>query len=110
MYADIYKWSTNTSGLGLAEQAAKLITPAQAKKDEYLAEKLEAWEEKCNRMLRDGPEDALADVYKKAAMQNMIRMVMIDDHEGDDNDLDNRGHGDYDDGNGDAESDEDGDE
>ena len=41
LYADIYKWFTETSGLGLAEQAIKLINPDPAKKEEGLAEALE---------------------------------------------------------------------
>ena len=33
LFADIYKWFTETSGLGLAEQAMRLINPAQVEKE-----------------------------------------------------------------------------
>mgnify|MGYP000441440866 CR=1 FL=1 len=72
MYADIYKWFTETSGLGPAEQAFKLINPTQVQKEEDLQESLEAWEDKCNRLARYGPDYALADVYTKAAIKNML--------------------------------------
>ena len=60
--AGIYNWFTETSGLGLAEQAIKLINPDPAKRDEDLAVALEQREDKCNRLARYGPEHALADV------------------------------------------------
>ena len=72
LYADIYKWFTETSGLGLAEQAVKLIAPDPVKKEEDLAEALEQWESKCNRLTRFGSEHALPDVYKKAALKKML--------------------------------------
>ena len=43
LYADLYKWFTETSGLGLAEQVVKLISPDRIKKEEDLAETLETW-------------------------------------------------------------------
>ena len=52
MYVEVYKWFTETSGLGLMEQAAKFMHPAQATKEENIAEAIELWEEKVNRLAR----------------------------------------------------------
>ena len=41
IYADIYKWFTETSGLGLVEQAAKLMNPSPAEKEDAIAECIE---------------------------------------------------------------------
>ena len=41
MYAVTYKWFTETSGLGLAEQAAALIDPKLAAREEDIAEAIE---------------------------------------------------------------------
>ena len=38
MYAEVYKWLTETSGLGLTEQAGLLMNPKPAAKEEYIAE------------------------------------------------------------------------
>ena len=46
MYAEVYKWFTETSGLGLTEQAALLMNPKAAGKEEEIAEAIEVWEEK----------------------------------------------------------------
>ena len=54
MYAEVYKWFTETSGLGLMEQAAKLMDPKQASKEEEIAEAIELWEEKTYRPARHG--------------------------------------------------------
>ena len=40
VYTDVCKWFTETSGLGLAEQAVKLIAPDPVKKEEDVAEAL----------------------------------------------------------------------
>ena len=40
MYAEVYKWFTETSGLGLMEQVAKLMQLAQASKEEDIAESI----------------------------------------------------------------------
>ncbi len=44
LYADVYRWFTETSGLGLAEEAIKSISPPQAKREYDLAEILKSWE------------------------------------------------------------------
>ena len=46
MYAEVYKWFTETSGQGLMEQTALMMNPTQAAKEEDIAEAIEMWEEK----------------------------------------------------------------
>ena len=46
MYAEVYKWFTETSGVGLLEQVAKLVRPKQVAKEEDVVEAIELWEEK----------------------------------------------------------------
>ena len=43
IYTDVYKWFTETSGLGLANQASKLMSPDPVRKEDELTEKLEDW-------------------------------------------------------------------
>ena len=43
MYAEVHKWFTETSGLGLMEQAAKLMHPKQAGRGEDVVEAIDAW-------------------------------------------------------------------
>ena len=47
MYAEVYKWFTETSGLGLTEQAGLLMNPKPVAKE---ADALDMWEEKVNRL------------------------------------------------------------
>ena len=54
MYAEVYKWFTETSGLGLAEQMGLLMNPKAASKEEGIAEVIEPWEESVNRLARHG--------------------------------------------------------
>ena len=49
MYAEVYKWFTETSGQGLMEQPAQIMQPRAAGKEEEIAEAIEAWEENTNR-------------------------------------------------------------
>ncbi len=46
MYTDIYKWFTETSGIGLSNQASKLMTPEPVKREEELTERIEDWLQK----------------------------------------------------------------
>ena len=57
MYAEVCRWSTETSGLGLVGQAAKLMDPKRASKEADVAEAIEQWEEKVKRFARHGEED-----------------------------------------------------
>ena len=46
MYAEVYKWFTETSGQGLMEQMQATMNPKAATKEEETSEAIEAWEEK----------------------------------------------------------------
>ena len=50
MYAEVYKLFTDTSGLGLMEQASKLMHPKQAIREDEVAEAIEAWLKRVNRL------------------------------------------------------------
>ena len=72
MYAEVYKWFTETSGLGLAEQTARLMDPKPAAKEEDVAEAIELWEERCNRLARHGPDYEMANIFKKVALKKIL--------------------------------------
>ena len=72
MYADVYKWFTETSGLGLSEQAGILMNPKQAAKEEDIAEAIELWEEKVNRLARHGEDFQLNEAFKKVALKKIL--------------------------------------
>ena len=72
MYAEVYKWFTGTSGLGLAEQTARLMDPKPAAKEEDVAEATEMWEERCNRLARHGPDYEMASIFKKVALKKIL--------------------------------------
>ena len=46
----MYKWFTDVSGLGLSEQTRSLMHPEQVKREEDLAEGIEAWLDKVKRL------------------------------------------------------------
>ena len=56
MYAGAYHWFTQTSGLCLAEQTDRLLDPKPSAKEEEVAQAIELWEERCNRLARHGPD------------------------------------------------------
>ena len=56
MYAEVFRWFTETSGLGLAEQAAQLMNPKVSAKEEDIANAIELWEERSNRLARHGSD------------------------------------------------------
>ena len=56
MYAEVYIWFTETSGLGLMGQAAKLMDPKQVSTEADVADAIEQWEEQVNRFARHGEE------------------------------------------------------
>ncbi len=58
-YAVIYRWFTDVSGLGLAEQARRLMYPEAPKKEDDLAEHVEMWLDKM-RLEAHGDEYKLA--------------------------------------------------
>ena len=81
MYAEVYKWFTETSGLGLMEQAGLLMNPKPAAKEEEIAEAIEMWEEKVNRLARHGDEYRLSETFKKVALKQMLTGKIRDNFE-----------------------------
>ena len=72
VYTEVYKWFTETSGLGLAEQARKLMHPEPVKKEDELADRLEDWIQKVDRLARHGSDYELAPAFKVAAVQHLL--------------------------------------
>ena len=81
MYAEVYRWITETSGLGLMEQAAALMHPKQARKEDDIAESIEAWLKKVNRLGRHGSEHQLPDSFKKVTLNNILVGKLRDNYE-----------------------------
>jgi hypothetical protein len=71
-YGIMYRWFTDVSGLGLAEQARRLMHPDPPKKEEDLSESVEAWQDKMRRLEAHGDEYKLSTVFKI----NALRMLM----------------------------------
>ena len=72
MYAEVYRWFTETSRLGLAEQSAQLMNPKAAAKEEDIAAAIELWEERSSRLARHGVDYALPNAFKKGALKKML--------------------------------------
>ena len=72
IYVDIYKFFTETSGLGLTAQARKLMQPEPAKNEQELTNRLEDWTQKCDRLAEFGAEFELQPVYKTAALECLL--------------------------------------
>ncbi len=72
-YRVLYRWFSNVSGLGLAEQARMLMHPTPPKREEELAEHVEMWQDKMRRLAAHGEECKLAPVFKI----NALRVLMI---------------------------------
>ena len=72
VYTEVYKWFTETSGLGLAEQARKLMHPDPIKKGEELADRIEDWVQKVDRLSRHGSDYEMAPAFKMAAIQHLL--------------------------------------
>ena len=53
-------------------QAAKLVDPKPAAKEADLAEAIEQWEEKVNRLARHGEEYELNETFKKIALKKIL--------------------------------------
>ena len=67
-YVDVYRHFTEMSGLGLTEQAGKLMDPTPAKRGEEISDRVEDWIQKCDRLARHGVQYELATVYKVVAL------------------------------------------
>ena len=72
MYAAAFKWSTETSGLGLAEQSAALIDPKLAAREEDIAEAIELWEDRCGQLEQHREQHRLSDEFKKVALRKIL--------------------------------------
>ncbi|MDA8609424.1 hypothetical protein N9L19_00755 [bacterium] len=72
MYAELNKWFVETSGLGLTEQADLLMDPKSAAKEADVADAIEVWEEKVNRLAKHGDEYRLPEIVREAAFKHMI--------------------------------------
>ena len=69
MYAEVYKWFTETSGQGLMEQTALMMNPKPAATEEDIAEAIEMWKEMVNRLARHGADYKLSEALKKVSRQ-----------------------------------------
>ena len=72
MYAEVYRWFTETFGLGLMGQAAKLMDLKKAAKEADVDEAIEQWEEKVNRQARHGEEYPLNESFKEVALKKQF--------------------------------------
>ena len=70
MCAGVCKGLADTSGLGLMEQAAKLMQPKLAAKEEEVAAAVELWDDKGNRLARHGDEYQLHGTFRKVALRH----------------------------------------
>ena len=71
-YGVLYRWFTDVSGLGLAEQARMLMAPTAPKREEDLAEHVEMWQDKMRRLEAHGEEFKLAPVFKINALRTLM--------------------------------------
>ena len=71
-YGVLYRWFTDVSGLGLAEQARMLMAPTAPKREEDLAEHVEMWQDKMRRLEAHGEEFRLAPVFKISALRTLM--------------------------------------
>ena len=68
----MYKYFTETSGLGLAERARKLMHPEPVQMEEELADRIEDWVQKVERLARHGSDYEMAPVFKMTAIQHLL--------------------------------------
>ena len=79
MYAEAYKFFTETSGRGLSQEVMKLMKPSQAKKESDVSEAIADWEEHMSRLARHGKDYELSPVFKQEALK-CILIGKIRDH------------------------------
>ena len=65
----------------MKEQAALLMNPATAAKEEEIAEAIERWEEKVNRLARHGEDYRLPEAFKEVALKQMLTGKIKDNFE-----------------------------
>ena len=66
-YSVLYTWYTEISGLGLTEQARRLMDPEAPKNEEDLADAVDNWVEKVKRLEAHGDKCALPPLYNFTA-------------------------------------------
>ena len=71
-YMVLYRWFTDVSGLGLAEQARRLMQPVPPKDEGGLAESIEAWRDKMARLEAHGDDYKMAPVFKINALKSLM--------------------------------------
>ena len=81
MYAEVYRWFTETSGLGLMEEAAKLMNPKQASKEADVADAIEESEQKVRRLARHGEQYQLNETFKKIALKKILVGKILEHYE-----------------------------
>ena len=62
-------------------KAAKLMDPKTAAKEADVAEAIEQWEEKVNRLARHGEEYQLNESFKKVALKKILAGKILDNFE-----------------------------
>ena len=72
VYTDVYKWFTETSGLGFMEQAWKLMHPPAVKHESQITARVEEWAEKCDRLAKYGSQYELPSMFITVALQQML--------------------------------------
>ena len=65
----------------MAEQSAQLMNPKAAAKESDVAEAIEQWEEKVNRLARHGEEHQLNESFKKVAFKTRLVGNILDNFE-----------------------------
>ena len=71
-YMVLYRWFTDVSGMGLAEQARRLMHPEPPKDEGGLAESIEAWYDKMARLEMHGNDFKMPPVYKMNALKALM--------------------------------------
>ena len=71
-YMILYKWFTDISGMGLAEQARKLMHPDPPKDESGLAEAIETWTDKVKRLEAHGNTFKMGPVFKMNALKSLM--------------------------------------
>ncbi len=65
----LYKWFTEISRMGIAEQARRLMQPETPKKEEEIVQAIEEWTMKLNKLAAHGKE------YELSAMTKLLHSV-----------------------------------
>ena len=71
-YMVLHKWFTDVSGMGLAEQARKLMHPDPPKDESGLAEAIETWTDKVKRLEAHGSTFKMGPVFKMNALKSLM--------------------------------------